>query len=156
VVEYHGLGGVDWRRCLPVRPQLNGGTLGGQRIVTKNARFPGYEKCLALMRKHDPQLMEDGFGLLLPHASAHIDALMRDFREETDHGLRCWLLELIGHAQAEVALGLLVEQLASSDDSLRDWAIRGLQRLDSHQSRKALFDAGVSPHSEVTRRGRAT
>jgi hypothetical protein len=124
--------------------------------VAKKARFPGYEKCLALMRKHDPQLKEDGFHLLLPHAAAHIDALMRDFRDETDHGLRCWLLELIGHAETELALDLLVEQLGSSDHSLRDWAIRGLQQLNSAQSRKALFDAGVLPQSDVTRRGRST
>ena len=57
-----------------------------------------------LMRRHDPQVREDGFGILLPHAAKHVDELMAAFIEERDdHGLRCWLLELIGHAKSPKA-----------------------------------------------------
>jgi HEAT repeats len=96
-----------------------------------------------MMRKRSPQTMEDGFYALLPHAAEHIDELMAEFQTEKDHGLRCWLLELIGEARSEKAFDLLCEQLQSSDESLRSWAIRGLRKLNTKEARRALFDAGV-------------
>jgi len=96
-----------------------------------------------MMRKHSPQTREDGFYTLLPHAAEYIDELMAEFQTEKDHGLRCWLLELIGEARSEKAFDLLCEQLKSSDESLRDWAIRGLRNLNTREARRALFDAGV-------------
>ncbi|NUP08118.1 MAG: HEAT repeat domain-containing protein [Polyangiaceae bacterium] len=95
------------------------------------------------MRKHDPQLQEDGFHWLVPHVAEYVPELMRDFRAEADHGLRCWLLDLIGRAKDARALPLLEEQLSSPDDALRSWAMLGLQQLNTHDSRKALFDAGL-------------
>ena len=106
-------------------------------------KFPGYRACLAMMRKHDPQTSEDGFHFLLPHAAEHVDALMADFQVEKDHGLRCWFLELIGAARSANAFDLLREQLQSSDEALRYWAIHGLQDLDTPEARRVLFDAGV-------------
>ena len=96
-----------------------------------------------MMRKHNPQTMEDGFYSLLPHAAEHIDELLAEFQTEKDHGLRCWLLELIGEARSEKAFDLLCEQLQSSDESLREWAIRGLRKLNTREARRALFDVGV-------------
>lgn len=106
-------------------------------------KFPGYRACLAMMRKHNPQTSEDGFHSLLPHAAEHIDALMADFQAEKTHGLRCWLLELIGAARSAKAFDLLCEQLQSSDEALRYWAIHGLQDLNTAEARQVLFDAGV-------------
>jgi hypothetical protein len=95
-----------------------------------------------LMRRHNSQTQEDGFGLLLPHAAEHVDELMAEFaREQDDHGLRCWLLELIGEARSPKALALLVEQLHSDDESFRSWAVRGLQRLDTKEAREQLWRA---------------
>ena len=68
---------------------------------------------------------------------------MAEFQTEKDHGLRCWLLELIGEARSEKAFDLLCEQLQSSDERLRDWAIRGLRKLNTREARRALFDAGI-------------
>ena len=68
---------------------------------------------------------------------------MAEFQTEKDHGLRCWLLELIGEARSEKAFDLLCEQIQSSDESLRDWAIRGLRKLNTREARRALFDAGI-------------
>jgi len=68
---------------------------------------------------------------------------MAEFQTEKDHGLRCWLLELIGEARSEKAFDLLCEQLQSSDESLREWAIRGLRKLNTREARRALFDAGI-------------
>lgn len=94
------------------------------------------------MRRRDPQAREDGFHLLLPHASEHVDELIAEFAaERDDHGLRCWLLELIGQARSEAALLLLVEQLHGQDPSLRTWAARGLECLDTKAARQELWKA---------------
>ena len=105
--------------------------------------FPGYSACLAMMREHDPLIQEDGFHWLLPGASEHLEEFIEDFRREEGRGLKCWLLELIGEARSPKAFALLCEQLHSSEVSLRDWAIRGLQHLDTNEARQALFDAEV-------------
>jgi hypothetical protein len=96
-----------------------------------------------MMRKHDPQTREDGFHALLPHAAEYIDELMAEFQTEKDHGLRCWLLELIGEARSEKAFDLLCEHIQSSNESLRDRAILGLRKLNTREARRALFNAGV-------------
>jgi HEAT repeat protein len=99
-------------------------------------------KPCGLMRQHDPALMEDGFGLLRGHAGEHIEELIAEFgREENDHGLRCWLLELIGEARSERAFPLLAEQLHSSDESFRIWAVMGLEALGTMAARQALYQA---------------
>ena len=97
---------------------------------------------MRLMRRNDPQAAEDGFRLLLPHAGEHVEELIAGFlAEPEDHGLRCWLLELIGEARSPLALPVLVEQLNSEDEALRSWAARGLRALDSHPAREALWRA---------------
>lgn len=90
------------------------------------------------MRRNNPQQREDGFALLRAHAAEHLDDLIAEFHHEPDHGLRCWLLELIGHARSPRALPLLIEQLNSPDEALRDWAVTGLQLLDTPAARQAL------------------
>jgi hypothetical protein len=106
-------------------------------------RFPGYKACLAMMRKHNPQTSEEGFHFLLPHAADHLDELMADFQAAEDHGLQCWLLELIGEARSAKAFDLLRQQLLSSDEALRYWAAHGLQGLGTPEARQVLFDSGV-------------
>lgn len=78
------------------------------------------------MRRQDPQKQEDTFSYLRDHASDHVEDLMTEFHRESDHGLRCWLLELVGHARSPRALPLLTEQLHASDQALRAWAVAGL------------------------------
>jgi hypothetical protein len=98
--------------------------------------------------------MEDGFHFLLPHAAEHVEALMAEFEAETDHGLRCWLLELIGAARSAKAFNLLREQLQSSDEALRRRAICGLEDLDTPEARRVLFEAGVRKRGQTRTRGR--
>jgi HEAT repeat protein len=101
-----------------------------------------FDEAMRLMRKADPQLREDGFQLLRDHAAEHLDELITEFgREDNDHGLRCWLLELIGESRSERAFPLLAEQLHSSDESFRGWAVRGLQDLGTKAARQALYQA---------------
>jgi hypothetical protein len=101
-----------------------------------------FQRAMWLMRRRDPQAREDGFHLLLPHAAEHVDELIVEFAaERDDHGLRCWLLELIGRARSEAALPLLAEQLHGQDPSLRTWAAHGLEALDTKAARHELWKA---------------
>ncbi len=96
------------------------------------------------MRKRDPQLREDGFHALLPHVHEHIEQLIDEFSHETDRGLRCWLLELIGEAKSPEAFPLFVEYLNGDDEWLRDWAIYGLKKLNTKEARRILWEADVN------------
>jgi HEAT repeat protein len=92
------------------------------------------------MRKHDPQTREDGFHYLLPRVDEYLDALIAEFRKESEHGLRRWLLELIGHSKNPAAYPLLAEFAKDKDDSLREWAIKGLRNLDTKEARTLLYE----------------
>jgi hypothetical protein len=67
---------------------------------------------------------------------------MHAFATENDHGLRCWLLELIGDARSPASLPFLVSQLKSPDPDFRSWATRGLKLLGTREARQALGGAG--------------
>ncbi|MEU7776225.1 HEAT repeat domain-containing protein [Micromonospora taraxaci] len=100
-----------------------------------------FQQAMRLMRSHDPQTQEDGFHQLRPHVARHLDELITEFNHETAHGLRCWLLELIGEAQSEQALPVLIEHLHGDNESLRSWAVRGLELLDTKPARRQLYQA---------------
>ena len=101
-----------------------------------------FRAAMRLMRRRDPQAREDGFFLLQPHAAEFVDELIAEFDAEQDHGLQCWLLELIGDARSSAALPLLAAQLAGEDPALRDWAVKGLGKLDTREARTLLYEAG--------------
>ena len=102
----------------------------------------GFGEAMRLMRSRDPQCQEDGFHQLLPHAADHLDELIAQFeQEQDDHGLRCWLLELIGAARSPAALPVFSAQLVSNDESLRNWAVTGLKKLDTPEARTLLWRA---------------
>src|SRR5262245_25963479 len=98
---------------------------------------------MTLMRKRSAQDREDGFHAMRARARDHVWELMNEFRREADHGLRCWLMELIGEARSEEAFAFMCEWVDSSDESLRDWAIRGMAKLDTKSARSFLFERGV-------------
>lgn len=101
-----------------------------------------FREAMQLMRRGDPQRREDGFHQLLPHAADYLDELLAQFEQESDdHGLRCWLLELIGAARSPAALPVLSAQLASNDEALRDWAVTGLEKLNTPEARTLLWRA---------------
>lgn len=101
-----------------------------------------FEQAMSKMRRHNPQTREDGYHELLPHAATYVDELTREFRsEQSDQGLRCWLLELLAEARSPRASALLADQLHSPDDALRSRAAHGLELLDTKEARQALWDA---------------
>jgi hypothetical protein len=97
---------------------------------------------MRMMRKHDPQTMEDGFNVILPRAAEWLPQLIEEFERERDHGLRCWLLELIGRSRSPEALPILAAHLNDPDESLRWWAEWGLRHADTRESRTLLWNAG--------------
>lgn len=103
-----------------------------------------FEQAMGMMRGDDPRRREDGFDFLREHADAYVGELAAEFEREQDHGLRCWLLELLAEAQSPEAIPVLTAQLAVEDDSLRLWAVRGLEMLDTKESRGALHQARVN------------
>ncbi|MEU4555393.1 HEAT repeat protein [Micromonospora violae] len=100
-----------------------------------------FQHAMRLMRSRDPQKQEDGFHLLRPHAAQHLEELITEFNREPNHGLRCWMLELIGEARSEDALPVLVAQLHGADEPLRFWAVKGLEQLDTKPARHQLYQA---------------
>ena len=104
-----------------------------------NKRFA---RAMREMRRRDPQRQEDGFDFLREHADSFVDELIAEFEaEREDHGLRCWLLELVAEARSPRALPLLASQLQVDDESLRLWAVRGLEMLDTREAREELYRA---------------
>lgn len=101
-----------------------------------------FDHAMQRMRAEDPQTREDAFDFLREHADAYVDELMAEFAAETgDHGLRCWLLELIAEARSEKALELFRERLEDMDESFQLWAVRGLEMLDTREAEQALDQA---------------
>ncbi|WP_026411463.1 HEAT repeat domain-containing protein [Actinomadura oligospora] len=97
-----------------------------------------FEKAMTMMRAADPQRRVDGFDFLREHADAYVPELAAEFEREPDQGLRCWLLELLAEARSPEAMPVLTVQLANDDESLRLWAVRGLEMLDSREAHAAL------------------
>ena len=96
--------------------------------------FDQFKRGMGMMRKHDRQVQEDGFALVKQVAAEHVADLISAYAREEDHGLRCWLLELIGDARSPEALPVLREALAS-----HEWARVGLQKLDTKEARTLLW-----------------
>jgi HEAT repeat protein len=113
-------------------------------------RQPTFAECMKMMRRRDPQVNEDGFHALLGRPE-HLDALVRELETETAHGLRCWLLELIGETRRPDAVPVLAEYLTSEDESFRYWAVYGLQRIDTKEAHRLLWEAEqhhLRPHAD--------
>jgi hypothetical protein len=104
-------------------------------------KFPGFAKCMELVRKHNPQLQEDGFALLRPHAHEYVGELIEEFQRESKSGLRCWILELLCEARSPKTVPLFIDVLSDDDENLWSWAICGLHELNSKEARLALWEA---------------
>jgi hypothetical protein len=95
------------------------------------------------MRSRDAMTQEEGFHILLPQAYKYTPQLMEAVVQENDHGLSCWLLELLSEARNPAALPLFLEYLHSDNTSLRNWAIRGLKLLNTKETRRILWETGL-------------
>jgi HEAT repeat protein len=97
-----------------------------------------------MMRHSNGGVSQDGFGWLAERAAQYVPQLMAAFWNDDNAAIRPWLMELIGDAKSPTTLPFLLERLGDDDVSIRDWAVRALQHLDTKESRTALWRAGVS------------
>jgi hypothetical protein len=104
-------------------------------------KFPGFEKCMAMMRKRDGWTKEEGFHWLLPRAGDYVHELIEEFGKEQGFGLKYWLLELIGAAKSPDAFDFLAEQLRGTEQQFRVLAIRALKYLGTKEARTLLWEA---------------
>jgi HEAT repeat protein len=111
--------------------------------MTKKRRFPGFEQCLKMMRSSNGSVSEEGFGWLAERAAEYVPQFIAAFWDDDNAALRPWLMELIGDAKSPAALPFLLERLNDENESIRDWAVRGLRHLDTKEARTALWRAGV-------------
>lgn len=112
--------------------------------MTKSGRFPGFERCLKMMRSSNGSVREEGFGWLAERAAEYLPQLIAAFWDEDNAGIRGWLVELIGEAKSAAAMPFLIEHLRDEDESIRSWATWALKRLDTKDARRALWQAGIT------------
>lgn len=116
-------------------------------MVMSSERF---DRALRSMRGDDPRSRVDAFDFLREHADSYVDELIAAFAAAGDEDghtgaeLRCWLLELVAEARSPGAVPVLAGQLDSDDESLRLWAIRGLEMLDTREAQQELTRARVN------------
>ena len=111
-------------------------------VRKEQKRAFNFDEALHLMRKHNPELQETGFGMLQAHAPEYVDRLIAEFHAEPDYGTACWLLELIGDAKSPLAIPLFQTYLQHDNNSLHFWAVTGLKKLDTKETRRLLWEAG--------------
>ena len=116
---------------------MSGREINGQYLALR--KFPGFQRCLAMMRKSDNAIAEEGFSWLASQAGDFVLELVDAYEREDDIAIKRWLLELIGEAGVEETTETLVSALSSDDESLRAWAKRGLENVGSKRARIELF-----------------
>jgi hypothetical protein len=99
-----------------------------------------WQRALREMRQSgNAQVQEDAFDQLRTQAAELVPQLRAAYEAETDHGTRCWLLELLGEARDPALEDLFEAALNGSDDSLRIWGEWGLRNLDTKTARAILW-----------------
>jgi HEAT repeat protein len=103
-----------------------------------------FARAAAWMRSQDPALREKGFDFLREHADSYVDELITAFEQEPEQDgteTRCLLLELLAEARDPRALPVLAGRLDSTDETLRFWAVRGLEMLGTREAEQAIDHA---------------
>ena len=103
-------------------------------------KFPGFEKCMAMMRRRNAAIQEDGYHWLLPRSREFVPELVREYSAEQDQGLRCWLLELLAEARAPELLDLFRGALHDGHEGVQDRGVMGRRKLDTAEARSVLWD----------------
>ena len=114
------------------------------RWKRKHPRFPGVTKCIEMLRRPNVRggLVDVVCHELQANATAHATELVAACRGECDDRVRRILLGIICEASLPQAFPLLMQYLRSDDAGLRYWAVEGLKRLNTAETRKALWKAG--------------
>ncbi len=104
-------------------------------------RFPGIDTALRLLRTGEAKTsaidvicME-----LRDHAAKNSAEFIVAFRVEPDERTRVFLLAAITEASSPAFIPLLTENLTAAQERLRDWAEFGLTKINTSESRAALW-----------------
>jgi len=107
----------------------------------KKKQIIGFKAQIKMLASHNTMMHEGAFHDLLFHVEELIDKLTAEFEHAENDELRNLLLELIGDSHSLQAFKALAQQLRSDKSFLRYWAIDGLQRFGTSETRHQLMMA---------------
>lgn len=93
------------------------------------SEYPGFERCVEMIRDPDALLFETGFWWLVDRAPEHTAELIALVRGEADPFTRGKFVELLGATHAPEALPVLAAELEHPDPHVREWALLALDDL---------------------------
>lgn len=114
-----------------------------ERWYRKFPNYPGFQKCVELLGSSNVQgaWVDVICHELGQHAHEETDELLSLARSEI--GNNSWvgriLLQVIANAKLPDAFDLFAELLKSPDESLQNYAIDGLQQLNTKEARQLLW-----------------
>lgn len=116
-----------------------------ERWKRKYPAFPGVAKCVELLRQTNVQgeWIDIICFELQDHATEDPAELIEAIRAPENKGVRLILLGVLENAAVPEAIPLFSDVLQSGDESERDYAIRGLEEIDTKEARTVLWRAGV-------------
>ena len=111
------------------------------KFLERYPRFPGVKVFLDELcnHHHNGTWIDAFYSSLEDHAIDCIDEILEMFNEDLNFRERLTLLKLISHAALPKTLSILMRYAQSQDEDFRYWAIRGLQRMDTKESRCFLW-----------------
>jgi hypothetical protein len=107
-------------------------------------KFPGVKTCVDLLRRSNVkgEYLDTVMWELAGHAAdAGTAELAEAYRAETDDRVRGLILSILAETASPADLPLFVETLAGANADSRKWAAVGLHKIDTPESRRALWEA---------------
>lgn len=110
----------------------------------RHRRFPGVAYCIEFLKRPSTsgELVDVVCGELESHAADHVSELLAAVDEAANSSLRLLLLRALENAALESTLSFWSELLRGEIPVERLYAIRALQRINSKESRRVLWEAG--------------
>ena len=108
-----------------------------------------FEEAIRMLHSTDAETYEEGFCWLEAEENLlmYIPAMADRMQSEEDPRMRSTFVELIGNADLEECVPLLVQELSHQNRLVRSWAYGVLSRSD-HEFARALADDYRQAHPE--------
>ncbi|MDJ0765319.1 MAG: hypothetical protein QNJ97_20230 [Myxococcota bacterium] len=116
------------------------------RWKRKYPMYPGTEKCVELLRSNSVRgtwidiICHEIEQYSITNPSKLIEAVER--RE--NHGIRRVLLGILENIACPESISVFIKILESGEEDERDYAVRGLRRIDNKEARTALVQVAAS------------
>jgi|GEM_PF-3994899 len=112
--------------------------------LRKQKPAKSFAVCMEFMCHPDPEKKQHGFHALRQNVATFLPLILHALERETNHGIQCWLLELVVIGKEPSTIPLLASYLYHKDDSLRYWAKTGLKDFGTRQALRIIRDAEAS------------